>query len=63
MKQSEIEHIIEKRFEKINAAFDKVRMHLNEDDISLFRVKVKKSWKGRISTFKGHEKRDLGNYL
>ena len=42
MKQSEIEHIIEKRFEKINAAFDKVRMHLNEDDIRLFRVKVKK---------------------
>jgi CHAD domain-containing protein len=42
MKQSEIVGIIEKRFEKIDAAFDNVRMHLNEDDIRLFRVKVKK---------------------
>ena len=42
MKQSEIAHIIEKRFEKVNTAFDSVRMHLNEDDIRLFRVKVKK---------------------
>jgi CHAD domain-containing protein len=42
MKQAEIESIIEKRFEKINAAFDNARMHLNEDDIRLFRVKVKK---------------------
>ena len=42
MKQSEIESIIEKRFGKINAAFDNVRMHLSEDDIRSFRVKVKK---------------------
>lgn len=42
MKQSEIESIFEKRFEKINAAFGNVRMHLNEEDIRLFRVKVKK---------------------
>jgi hypothetical protein len=42
MKQSEIEGIIEKRFRKINAAFDNVRMHLSEDEIRLFRVKVKK---------------------
>jgi len=37
-----IEAIIQKRFEKINEALDKVRMHANEDDIRLFRVKVKK---------------------
>lgn len=42
MKHSEIEGIIEKRFGMINTAFDNVRMHLNEDDIRLFRVKVKK---------------------
>jgi len=42
MKQSEIAHIIEKRFEKVNTAFDNIRMHLKEDDIRLFRVKVKK---------------------
>ena len=42
MKQSEIEGIIEKRFGKINAAFENVRMHLSEDEIRLFRVKVKK---------------------
>jgi hypothetical protein len=42
MKQSKLAHIIEKRFEKINAAFDSVRLHLHEDDIRLFRVKVKK---------------------
>jgi len=42
MKQSEIGGIIEKRFEKINAAFENLRMPLNEDDIRVFRVKVKK---------------------
>ena len=42
MKQAEIESIIEERFKKINAAFDNARMHLHEDDIRLFRVKVKK---------------------
>jgi len=42
LKHTEIKNIFEKRFEKINTAFDKVRMHLHEEDIRVFRVKVKK---------------------
>lgn len=42
MKHHKIEGIIKKRFEKLNAAFDQVRLHFKEDDIRLFRVKIKK---------------------
>jgi CHAD domain-containing protein len=42
MKHLQIETIIEKRFEKLNAAFDNVRLQLNEENIRVFRVKVKK---------------------
>ncbi|MCO5946786.1 CHAD domain-containing protein [Mucilaginibacter flavidus] len=42
MERSKIENILNKRFEKINTAFDSFRLHLMEDDIRLFRVKVKK---------------------
>ncbi|MBB6113056.1 CHAD domain-containing protein [Mucilaginibacter lappiensis] len=42
MKHPKIEGVIEKRFEKINEAFDKARLHFHEDDIRIFRVKVKK---------------------
>lgn len=42
MKHREIEEMIKKRFEKINITFEGVRLHHNEDDIRLFRVKVKK---------------------
>ena len=42
MKHREIEQIIKKRFDKINTALDSVRLHLLEDDIRIFRVKVKK---------------------
>ena len=42
MKHLKIEGILEKRFEKINEAFDKARLHFHEDDIRVFRVKVKK---------------------
>ena len=42
MKQREIEGIFKKRFEKINIAFDSVRLHFIENDIRIFRVKVKK---------------------
>jgi hypothetical protein len=42
IKHQEIEKIIKKRFEKIIIAFETVRLHFNEDDIRLFRVKVKK---------------------
>jgi hypothetical protein len=42
MKHLKIEAIIEKRFEKIGEAFDKARLHFQEDDIRIFRVKVKK---------------------
>jgi hypothetical protein len=42
MKHREIENIIKKRFENINAALDNVRLHFIEDDIRKFRVKVKK---------------------
>jgi hypothetical protein len=42
MKHPKIESIIEKRFEKINEALDRVRLSFEDDDIRLFRVKVKK---------------------
>lgn len=42
MERREIEEMIKKRFEKINITFEGVRLHYNEDDIRLFRVKVKK---------------------
>ena len=42
MKHDKIEGIIQKRFEKLNDALEQVRLHFNEDDIRLFRVKVKK---------------------
>ena len=42
MKHLQIEGIIEKRFEKLNAAFDNARLQLNEENIRVFRVKVKK---------------------
>ncbi len=42
MKHLKIEEIIEKRFEKIDEAFEKARQHFQEDDIRVFRVKMKK---------------------
>jgi hypothetical protein len=42
MKHLEIEAIVEKRLEKIDTAFNKARLQLNQDDIRAFRVKVKK---------------------
>ncbi|EHQ31013.1 CHAD domain-containing protein [Mucilaginibacter paludis] len=42
MRHKEIESIIRKRFEKLNTAFEQVRLHFREDDIRSFRVKVKK---------------------
>jgi hypothetical protein len=42
MKHKEIVSLIKKRFEKINFAFECVRLHFSENDIRLFRVKVKK---------------------
>jgi CHAD domain-containing protein len=42
MKHQEIAGIIEKRFEKLNVAFESVRLHFTEEDIRVFRVKVKK---------------------
>jgi hypothetical protein len=42
MKHREIENIIKKRFEKVNEAFDNVKLRFVEDDIRIFRVKVKK---------------------
>jgi hypothetical protein len=42
MKHKEIENIIKKRFEKVNEAFDHVRLRFMEDDVRIFRVKVKK---------------------
>ena len=42
MKHREIEAIIKKRFEKLNTAFNQVGLHYEENDIRLFRVKVKK---------------------
>jgi CHAD domain-containing protein len=42
MKHQEIAAIIEKRFEKLNVAFESVRLHFTEEDIRVFRVKVKK---------------------
>lgn len=42
MERREIEEMIKKRFEKINITLESVRLHYNEDDIRLFRVKVKK---------------------
>jgi len=43
MKHLKIEGIFEKRFEKLNEAFDMTRLHFHEDDIRIFRVKVKKT--------------------
>jgi len=43
MKHLKIEVIFEKRFEKLNEAFDMARLHFHEDDIRIFRVKVKKT--------------------
>lgn len=42
MKHLQLEGIIEKRFEKLNTALDNARLHLKEEDIRVFRVKVKK---------------------
>lgn len=42
MKHEEIRRIIKKRFEKLDFAFDNVRLHYSEDSIRVFRVKVKK---------------------
>ena len=42
MKHLKIEGILEKRFEKLNEAFEKARLHSQENDIRLFSVKVKK---------------------
>jgi hypothetical protein len=42
MKHKEIDGIIRKRFEKLNTAYNQVRLHFRENDIRLFRVKVKK---------------------
>jgi len=42
MKHLKIEEIIEKRFEKLNQAFGQAMLHCQEDDIRVFRVKVKK---------------------
>jgi hypothetical protein len=42
MKHRKLEGIVEKRFEKINEAFEKALLHFHEDDIRIFRVKVKK---------------------
>jgi len=42
MKHKDIVNLIKKRFEKINFAFECVRLHFSENDIRLFRVKVKK---------------------
>jgi hypothetical protein len=42
MKHREIDDIIKTRFEKINDAFDLVRLRFMEDDTRVFRVKVKK---------------------
>jgi len=42
MKHADIENIIKERLDKVNSAFNKARMHLHEDDIRVFRVKVKK---------------------
>jgi hypothetical protein len=42
MKYSKIESIVEERYEKMEVAFNNVRMHLDEEEIRLFRVKVKK---------------------
>jgi len=56
MKQSEIESIIEKRFEKLNTAFDNVRMQLDEENIRSCRVKIKKlaAWLQLFSGANGH---------
>jgi hypothetical protein len=42
MKHLKIETILEKRIEKIDAAFHNVRQQLHPDDLRIFRVKVKK---------------------
>ena len=42
MKHKKIEDIVEDRFKKISDAYDKARLHFIEDDIRIFRVKVKK---------------------
>lgn len=42
MKHLKIEGILEKRFGKINEAFEKARLHFQENDIRVFCVKMKK---------------------
>jgi CHAD domain len=56
MKHLKIEGIIEKRFGKINEAFESARQHFNADDIRIFRVKVKKlaACLNLIDAAKGH---------
>jgi len=56
MKHREIEDIIKKKFEKIHIGLENVRLHFHEDDIRLFRVKVKKlgAYLRLMDTAKGH---------
>jgi len=58
MKHLKIEGIVEKRFEKLNEAFDMARLHFHEDDIRIFRVKVKKleACLGLIDAAKAHSR-------
>ncbi|EHQ24956.1 CHAD domain-containing protein [Mucilaginibacter paludis] len=42
IKHHEIDNIVKTRFEKINIGLESIRLHFHEDDIRVFRVKVKK---------------------